>query len=354
MAEALDLVDFGIVLLDRDLRVCFVNRRYAEIWAMPRALLATAPSFRALLDHVAANNGYNLPAAELPAWLDQRFAAIRAGAVPPTEIDLHDGRRLLYRCLPCTDGGRILTFTDITDVKQQQDAAERMTAEQRFTAETLESQAAYLASLAKSADENARRAEQANRQLEHEIAERRQLEARLLCLATTDGLTGTLNRARFMTLGQQELDHPRQAERGLAVLMLDIDHFKSVNDRYGHQAGDEALKHFVNQLRSGVREVDLLGRLGGEEFAIVLPAVPADAAVRVAERLCARVAATPLAYGGQTIPITVSIGLAMARDADRRLEQVLGRADGRLYTAKEAGRNRVVFSDRQAAAQPVA
>ncbi len=356
LAEALDLVDFGIVLLNRDLRVRFVNRRFTEIWAMPRALLATGPSFRALLDHVASDGGYSMPAEELPAWLDQRLAAIRAGAVPPTNIDLRDGRRLLFRCIPCADDGRILTWTDITSVKQEherqeqeRDEAERMTAEQRFNAETLESQATYLASLAETADENARRAEDANRQLEHEIAERRQLEAQLRRMATTDGLTGTLNRARFLEAAQEELERSQLADRGVAVLMLDIDHFKAINDRYGHLVGDEALKHFVAQLKSGVRVMDLLGRLGGEEFSIVLVSITRVTALQVAERLCERVAATTLRTGDHSIGITVSIGLTMARAADRTIAQILARADARMYAAKAAGRNRVVSSEVPAA-----
>ncbi len=358
LAEALDLVDFGIVLLNSEMRVRFVNRRYAEIWTMPPVLPATGPSFRALLEYVAENDGYSMPAEKLPAWLDQHFAAIRAGAVSPTEIDLSDGRRLLYRCIPCADGGRILTFADITGTKRQQelqqaahDAAERMVVEQRFNTEILESQAAYLASLAETADESARRAEQANRQLEHEIAERQQLEAQLRRMATTDGLTGTLNRARFLALGQRELERSQPLAQELAVLMLDIDHFKLINDRYGHFVGDEALKHFVAQIRTGVRGVDLLGRMGGEEFAIVLPAIAGEAAMQVAERLRARVAATPLVHGNQTIGITVSIGLAMARNTDRTIEQVLGRADASLYAAKDTGRNRVMSSDMPADAQ---
>jgi diguanylate cyclase (GGDEF)-like protein len=351
LVEALDLVDLGIVLLNGDLRVRFVNRSYAEIWPTPASLLETGPSFRLLLEHVAANGGYDIPVEELPAWLDQRFAAIRGGATLPSEIDLSDGRRLLHRCIPCADGGRILTFADITPIRRQealqqaaQDEVERMVVEQRFNTEILEGQAAYLATLAESADENARRAEEANRQLEHEIAERRQLEAQLRRLATTDGLTGTLNREQFLTLGQRELERSQPLGQRLAVLMLDIDHFKSVNDRYGHLVGDAALKHFVAQLRAGVRGVDLLGRLGGEEFAIVLPAIPAEAARQVAERLRARVAATPLLHGDRSIGITVSIGLAMARDTDRTVEQILARADARLYAAKDAGRNRVVHA----------
>src|ERR1700743_1916298 len=104
--------------------------------------------------------------------------------------------------------------------------------------------------------------------------------------------------------------------------MLDIDHFKAVNDHYGHLVGDAALKHFVAQLLAGIRGVDLLGRLGGEEFASVLPAITAEAAWQVAERLRVRVAATPLLHGDHAIGITVSIGLAMARDTDRTLEQI--------------------------------
>jgi diguanylate cyclase (GGDEF)-like protein len=217
-----------------------------------------------------------------------------------------------------------------------------MFVEQRFSTETLESQAAYLASLAETADESARRAEEAKQQLEQEIAERRQLEAQLRRMATTDGLTGTLNHAQFLLMGQRELERVRQRHQSLALLMLDIDHFKLINDRYGHLIGDEALKHLVVQLRAGIRAIDLLGRMGGEEFAIVLPTISAAVAGQVAERLRARVAATPLLHADQSIGMTVSIGVSMARDADTTLEQILARADATLYAAKNAGRNRVV------------
>jgi diguanylate cyclase (GGDEF)-like protein len=349
LAEALDMLDLGIVLLSRDMQVRFVNRRYAEIWAGSPQSLQTEPSLRALL---AAQCRDDVRAPALPDHLDRREAEVRAGAIAPTEIDLSDGRRLLFRCMPTRDGGRILTYADITCLKQMQeqqqqacDAAERSIVEQRFSMETLESQAAYLATLAESADENARRAEEARRQLEREIAERRLLEAQLRRMATTDSLTGTLNRAQFLELGEREVERARRLGQGLAVLMLDIDHFKAINDRFGHHAGDEALKHFVAQLRTGVRKIDLLGRLGGEEFAVVVPGASGVAARQVAERLRARVAAAPLALGEQMIGITVSIGVATARDADRTLDPVLARADAALYGAKRGGRNRVLSAD---------
>jgi diguanylate cyclase (GGDEF)-like protein len=349
LVEALDLVNFGILLLTPDLRVRFVNRCYAEMWDWQWTMLAAGTPFRSLLHQALAQSRYDMPAADLPAYLEQREAAIQAGAVPPTDIDLRDGRRLLFRCTPCADGGRILTYIDVTRLKQAEElqqqarsAAERMFVEQRFSTETLESQAAYLASLAETADESARRAEEAKQQLEQEIAERRQLEAQLRRMATTDGLTGTLNHAQFLLMGQRELERVRQRHQSLALLMLDIDHFKLINDRYGHLIGDEALKHLVVQLRAGIRAIDLLGRMGGEEFAIVLPTISAAVAGQVAERLRARVAATPLLHADQSIGMTVSIGVSMARDADTTLEQILARADATLYAAKNAGRNRVV------------
>jgi diguanylate cyclase (GGDEF)-like protein len=356
LGEALDLVDFGIVLLNRDLRVRFINRRYAEMWQLPDALLATGPEFRDLMEYAGGNSWYDVPEADLPAFLDQREAAVRAGSISATPIDLRDGRRVLFRCVACPDGGRILTFDDISPAKREldlqreaQNAAERMGAELRFSNETLESQAAYLASMAEAAEENARKANAARQQLEHEIAERRKLEAQLREMATTDALTGALNRVQLMNLGQRELERARRIGQGLAVLMLDIDHFKAINDRYGHPVGDLALQHVVGTLRSRLRRIDLLGRLGGEEFAILLPAIPLEGAEHVAERLRAGVAETPLERGEDRIGMTVSIGLAFGHQTDRGFEQLIARADAALYRAKGGGRNRVE-KDQQAIA----
>jgi PAS fold/Diguanylate cyclase, GGDEF domain len=241
LGDALDLIDFGIVLLDRDTRVRFVNRYFVELSVVGQELLATGPNYREVLSHVAESGQYAVPPNELSAYIAEREAAVRAGSIEPMEIDLLDGRRLLFRSIVTPDGGRILTYTDVTHMKAEvdeqrlvRDAVERASVELRFSNETLENQASYLVSLAEDSDANARRAEDANRQLEHEIAERRLLEAELLRLATTDALTGALNRRQLFKLGQQELLRVRKLDEGLAVLMVDIDHFTAIRSATKH------------------------------------------------------------------------------------------------------------------------
>ncbi len=126
-----------------------------------------------------------------------------------------------------------------------------------------------------------------------------------------------------------------------AVLMLDIDHFKRVNDQHGHAAGDAVLRHLASLMRVGQRKIDKLGRVGGEEFAILLPGANGDAALAYAERLRQSVAGTPIEIDGVMLAITVSIGIASLNAADPTADAALIRADKALYSAKEAGRNRV-------------
>ena len=352
LGDALDLVDFGIVLLDRDMRVRFVNRRFVELSVVPQALLSTGPNYREVLSHVADSGHYAVPPHKLSAYVAEREAAVLAGTITPMEIDLSNGQRLLFRSIVKPDGGRILTYTDVTQIKAEvdqerlaRDAVERASVELRFSNEILESQASYLVSLAEDSEANARRAEDANRKLELEIAERRLLEAELQRLATTDALTGALNRRQLFKLGQQELLRVREVDEGLAVLMVDIDHFKSINDQHGHPVGDEALRHVVARLRIGLRRDDLIGRVGGEEFAIVLPVITGRTALEVAERLRTAVAARPLLHDTARIRMTISVGLSMARATDRNIEQVIARADQQLYQAKRSGRNRVCHAE---------
>jgi diguanylate cyclase (GGDEF)-like protein len=344
LAEALDQIDIGILLLDRDLRIRFFNRRHMALFAIPTEFLTPGMTFRELLHLATADARIAVPAEDLPAYYEKREAEVRAGTIPPTHIDLNDGTRLLFACKACPDGGRILTYADVSRELRVEElqAMEQINAELRFNNETMEDHAAHLASLAEATDESARKIEEAKRALEREMVERRQLEARLRQMATTDGLTGALNRSGFLALSQTELDQRIDADRGMALMMLDVDHFKSINDRYGHAGGDQALKHLVTTLSSRTRRGDLLGRLGGEEFAILLPSIAATDAECLAQRLVAHIAATPVNYDGKLIEMTISIGLTMTNRADRSIERIIARADDALYRAKETGRNRVV------------
>jgi diguanylate cyclase (GGDEF)-like protein len=163
-------------------------------------------------------------------------------------------------------------------------------------------------------------------------------------LATTDPLTGVFNRRTFIELAEQELARARRSGAPLALMMLDLDHFKRVNDTYGHLVGDEVLVSFTRLIRECVRRGDLVVRYGGEEFCVLLPGTPLPAAHALAERIRAATAARMLT----TLPfrVTVSIGLtAYAGGAQVALDNLLARADGALYRAKDEGRNRVVTLD---------
>ncbi|KIL98027.1 hypothetical protein CCC_01088 [Paramagnetospirillum magnetotacticum MS-1] len=165
-------------------------------------------------------------------------------------------------------------------------------------------------------------------------------------LASRDSLTQTANRRHFEHLAGLELDHARRMGRSFALLALDIDHFKRINDTWGHAAGDEALKAFANACRLSLREYDILGRIGGEEFAVALPNTGPDGARVIAERLRAAVAELVVRPAkGELFELTVSIGVAQLREGDLTIDTLLERADQALYRAKHAGRNRVVAEE---------
>lgn len=164
-------------------------------------------------------------------------------------------------------------------------------------------------------------------------------------MAITDALTGLHNR-RYMERHLGTLvEQATLRGKPLSVLILDIDHFKSVNDTYGHDVGDEVLREFAARIRKNVRGIDLTCRLGGEEFVVIMPDTDAGVASIVAERIRARVAGEPfpIQKGSRAIDITVSIGMAQCRLSDDGAEPLVKRADQALYQAKRSGRNRVVL-----------
>lgn len=175
-----------------------------------------------------------------------------------------------------------------------------------------------------------------------DISARKAMEAELTRLATTDALTGIANRRYFMVQAETELARVQRFGQVAAVMMLDLDFFKKINDTYGHAVGDAVLVAFAGVMRHAVRKVDYLGRLGGEEFAILLPGSSLDDAGKLAERLGKATALQTVTAEGHEISVTVSIGIARMLATDSSPDLALARADAALYRAKAAGRNCVM------------
>lgn len=173
------------------------------------------------------------------------------------------------------------------------------------------------------------------------VAEARELNQQLRVLAEVDALTGALNRRRLLELGANEFKRYRRYGHPFSVIVADVDHFKQVNDQHGHAAGDAVLAGVAGTLGATKRATDALGRIGGEEFVLLLPQTLCAAALVVAERMRAAVAADLVAAGDSLIAVTLSAGVAEVARDDSAFEEVLQRADQLLYRAKAEGRDRV-------------
>jgi len=173
------------------------------------------------------------------------------------------------------------------------------------------------------------------------------LSEQMKVIATHDHLTGILNRHGLTERGAAAFATFKRSDLPVSVVMIDIDNFKSINDQYGHSAGDAALAHFAGLLRKDRRDDDILARVGGEEFALVLPAYDLVSTMRIADDLCTRVAATPLHLGSITVTMTASFGVATLSRKDAGLLDAIERADRALYRSKGAGRNQVDLESSQ-------
>lgn len=181
-----------------------------------------------------------------------------------------------------------------------------------------------------------------------DITERRQLQQELERQAHLDYLTGLDSRGYFMRRSEIEASRAIRYGSPLSVLMMDVDDFKKINDTFGHMAGDEVLRKLSEICRNTLREIDVVGRIGGEEFAVVLPETPAQEAQDVAERLRAEIAAANVVIDhGETLNFTISIGVSTLTSACESLAVLLGIADKALYAAKQSGKNRVVHMSLQ-------
>lgn len=235
-------------------------------------------------------------------------------------LNLKDGRVIERNTRPMEDSGERLWFLrDITHVQQaNHDSAMHQS--------MVEADAARTAELAE--------------QLYHAKAELESNQAELKRLANTDSLTGLLNRRRFTTLGEGAVAAADGQE--IWVIMMDIDYFKRINDTYGHAAGDTAIKDFAKIADETVADTGFVGRMGGEEFAAILPGVTQDDAIRIAEKIRRLTAKSQTVCDNEKFRFTASIGVAKWMPEEITIEPALDRADQALYSAKAYGRNRVV------------
>lgn len=177
--------------------------------------------------------------------------------------------------------------------------------------------------------------------IERDLTEYKRLQSHLENMANTDSLTGLSNRQSFLHRAEKEFVRARRYTRPLSAVMIDVDHFKAINDRYGHAVGDVVLREVSAICQYSLRGSDLLGRIGGEEFVLLLPDTPQSNAIFVAERMREQLAKTPIKIDGLVLNTTASFGVASMIDADINFNSMLERADEAMYHAKHDGRNKV-------------
>jgi len=279
LTSALDEVGYGILLLDSDLQARFINQAYYRIWGLPPAPAGTTYNFPDLMAYGRKTGILKT----MDDYVSERIAQVRAGRQPPVQLRLTDGRTLQFECIALPDGGRMLTYADISELVHTAD--------------------------------------------------------QLRELATIDDLTKLPNRRQFLLALDGEFARALSQDWPLSVVMIDADNFKLINDRHGHSVGDGVLRVMAERFRGSVRKGDILGRVGGEEFAAALTEIDMPGALKTAERMCREVAAEPFEVGDDRLRITVSVGVAARRAQDTDPGELLRLADRALYAAKAAGRN---------------
>ena len=319
--KAFDSLAEGLLIVDHEARIVLANRAFRQLHPSAAGELNGQR-----IESLAWLNGGSAPAPEpgLP-WTH----ALQSGApltAQPLELLQPDGEstQLLVSSAAITDNrgrarGCLITFDDVT-------AIHRSNAELRSTLGELET---------------------ARQRVEEQNGELRRLASR-------DSLTGCFNRRAFFEMAGERFALAQRDHGPLCCLMVDIDHFKQFNDIYGHGVGDQVIQVVARLLSAGLRQADMLGRYGGEEFCIVLPDASPQDALAVAERMRADIEETARSAirGTDVMPITASFGVALLSPAARTLEALIDQADQALYRSKQAGRNRVTLWERGAPVLP--
>lgn len=423
LRSALDEIETGVVLLDSEMRAQFINRAFRAMWKLPDEVADSRPAFVALMYHGRDTKAYDVAEPEMDAYLAERIRLVRSGDPKPRDLRRANGEVFRMQCAVLPNGGRMLSYTNVTDIVRHSDElevlrnaldnitdgvmlldaqlnaqflnqkvrdylglSEQQTAAHPSYAELLagsrlpgmrdvppDQREAFVAARV----EAMRKAEVTVRDTQLDDGRHIRIDctvtpnggrmlvfcnitdlinntALLEKLATVDSMTGLFNRRHFLTLAEAEWNRFQRYQRPLSMLMIDIDHFKSVNDRYGHAVGDDAIISVANATQQAKRSPDVVGRLGGEEFAVLLPETDAGQAEVVAERIRQRVAGHQLATHRVQFKVTVSVGIATASTGMSGVEALLRAADEALYEAKASGRNRVAQWSPQTTFKPQA
>lgn len=285
LRAGLDQVEFGVVLLDADLRVQFINRASLRIWQLSEEQAEGRPEFGDLMRHGCGAGTYAIPPGKFDAYVAERVALVRLGDETPRDLRLADGRVIRFQCTVLPEGGRMLSYTEVTDLVNHADQLSRLT--------------------------------------------------------TIDALTGIYNRRHFLMQAESEWKRYQRHHRPLSLLMVDIDLIKSINNHFGRCVGDQVISRLAGLCKDGKRGSDIVARVGGDEFALLLPETDLGQACILAERLRQKVIDRPLVLNETSIATTVTIGVARA-DLDMfGIPALMKRAEHALEEAKRAGRNRI-------------
>ena len=284
LLDAVESLPDGFVLYDSDDRLVLCNNRYRAIYRESANAMVRGASFESIIRAGVENGQYPEAAGQEEAWIAERLANHRQSDMS-IEQSLPGDRWLRIEERRTRDGGYVGFRVDITELKRQQ----------------------------------------------RELAR----------LAWTDSLTGVLSRGRFLSLAQVEMNRAARSGSPMSMVALDLDFFKSINDTFGHAAGDAVLVDLVRRWAEVLRGHDILGRMGGEEFAVLLPDTDLEGAFAVAERLREETAGYGVAFAEYSIRVTLSAGICEIPGGCVDLEGCLKKADDALYRAKEAGRNQV-------------
>lgn len=290
--NAIELTNDAIGIFDKNDNVVFCNQSFSDIFAQPEQACLNQNFEQLIRSCFERKEGVKIDSTCIETWLDMARDKRRSSTYRSFEIDTCDDR--WFRLTEMMVDEFLFSYaTDIT----------------------------------------------ASKNLQIELVKTKN---KLQQLASTDHLTGIYNRRQFYKLAEQELLRCDRSKLPATLVLLDLDHFKQINDTYGHACGDAVLVSFTDRIKGELRSYDIFARIGGEEFAILLPEANEEEAFNIAQRYLNKVTDVPFYYEGEYIHSTVSIGLSESYPKIKTLDYALKTADQRLYQAKQSGRNQVV------------